>query len=564
MRKFSKFLAVVLCFAAITGMFTVFASASITTDQLKPANAVNTVAADFESSSVGETKYKSYNGSSELVYGTVYANNFGNLATVAVKQQSNKEETETNKYLSIDRMPLASVGSGPYWEFNVGDYKSKKNCDGTYTFADYDYFIVEFDLACNEYSYKIDGVTYSGTTVPEGATDVTLNYPEVSFNYILRTTGGFNWVQIYLRTDGKDWYLSSDSTCSPDTDIKLSSECGVWNHLSFFVVGDRVDPKNITQHIYVNGQYLKSQTILGSSHTSTYAIANDSFRMDVPPAVATDAYKDFNVSLDNISAYAYAKDYSSGDKYGIDDFFSDDGYKTNSIVNCTDIVYNENYTYVGTPNPPTITIEKLNGSKVGYFMPGLSAINSIEDGDYVTTSYSILNYTPKEGVETLTFKCNESASITLSNEAKVKYQIVKYKDTYKVRSIDSLDTIDIKWISSSAPDGVIQKLPALTLPSQISGELTDWHWDLTGSGVYTEIKQLTVAELFELKEINNLSVIEIRLKSEPVACSSTSQSDSITPSLLNDSISIDETESSFVRIGTPRVKLINVEYKCVY
>ncbi len=528
MRKFSKILAVVLALTVICSAFAILASADAgaTEHQLRPAGSTNFGYTDFENNGVNDGSYATGKGSDTGIKNGWTMNDYhGIIFDTKIKQQTNPDGTETNKYLSFDKKPLSKSDTASYWEYRVGDWSNKgaKYNNGCVNLKDYKYFVTEFDIACSKYQYKLDGSTYYGTTVPEGATDVKLAYPKgTAIDFIVRSSTGQKWVQFFIVSDGTDWYLSIDQSASPATDAKLSTVAGAWNHVSLIVESNYTDHTKSLQYGFVDGKFIGQAVTTGASDP-LYS-SPDTTRFTVPVDVTSNDKLDFNFSVDNITNYAYEDDYVSAG-YGLDDFFADD-YKNLSLTSCTDVAYNEYYTYIGTPNVPPITITRSNGTKSYYFMPG-TAMKNIKDHDYIVTSFSFSNFTPALGINELTIKTIDGATVNLSAGASSLYKVQKYKDTYKIKLASPGDGITIKWLDIDGEPLLEQTLLPLITPDTsapnysfepdlenfTANSLDGWTWDIDGAGTeYGEEapRALTVSDFFELKQLLGIDTIEIK------------------------------------------------------
>ncbi len=506
MRKLSKILAIVFTLSLVLSACVIIASAAGNEQRanLRPKNADVYSTADFDVQSVTFTKY-------------------GDDLAIGTSSQTNPDGTEKNSF--------AVVSDGTYSKKAYTEYKCGETAD---KFGLFDYLLFDFDIASNEYKYSIGDNVYYGTSLPENAENVSLNYPTgMEFRPFGRSSSNSNFypcLTLYVVSDGKgDFYLSSNSSYS-ENDKKLSNVLGAWNHVTFILRINHGDPGKSSFYAYINGSFLCEKSLDSDSQYKNAALDDlylDSVRFQCPePASASN----FNFCLDNVSNYRYKKGYVS-EGYGIDDYFLDPDFKNKDIIDCEDIVYNNFYSYYGTPNLPPIKIEKTNGTEVKCFMPG-AAFASIESGDHVITSFSFTGFTPKLGTSDLTIEAIDGAKVTLSKEAQTLYRIQKYKDVYKIKLANEDDGIKLEWYGDET-DGLLKEqilLPFVTPSSEVAAYdpdpdfenkklrfVTGWKWDLDGDGTKYSLedpKSFTVAEFFELKEIDKIDKIVIKAQVE--------------------------------------------------
>ena len=151
----------IICFALL--IFSHTASAVITPDSTKPFGLGSL---DFESDSVGETKY--WKPVSNKYSASAFESTKGKHTALTVAAQENG-----NKYLQFkdNGAPTKPFGNNPYWQFYTN--KAAPNESGYYVSSisadTYDFLVFDFELMADAYvySYKTAAGEENKTTVYE-------------------------------------------------------------------------------------------------------------------------------------------------------------------------------------------------------------------------------------------------------------------------------------------------------------------------------------------------------------------------------------------------------------
>lgn len=245
------------------------------------------------------------------------------------------KEFAGNKYLSLSHAAGKTLSSSPYWDFLTSDWDLYSTARENITFSadTYDYAVFDMDFTSYTYLYTLDGEELSGSTVPEGAENARLAYPDGAWMYpYIRcyNESGSRTDRYIIMTlvceDGK-WYLKTDSAKT-----LLKTDAGEWNHVSAVLQIDRKSLGSSKLLVYVNGK-LHSSKALGGTFSEVYF---GSFRTDF--IQATCSGKEFDVAYDNLAINYYG----NGDGSYTGDVSELVGGKRAQKW-CGDIIYNRDY-----------------------------------------------------------------------------------------------------------------------------------------------------------------------------------------------------------------------------
>lgn len=512
MRKLTKILTILLAMAMLFGISAVFASAADSDgdNQLISEYATTAGYEDFEEIKEGVFSLTS-SGTSTFKLGGFSGQ--PNLLTASIKSQSNN--TDTNKYLNIAyNMP----------DYDKQVYNNMHFGTSSQNTSVYDFWIWDMDFCAMECFYTLNGIELRGSEIPEGAENVKLAYKSgMQINTVIRGTGA---PTVAVKT-GYDkatntWYLSKDGSTTSDKAVKLSNTLGEWNHLTVVTYINRANPAKSSVAFYCNGEYIPDTETNFDGSQSIYA---EGLRIWYNQS-GTSSYHNF--SIDNISSTYYAKGYSSIDYYGIDDYYADpETKKQEKISIAQDIVYNEDYEYVGTANFAAAILEFADGTTKN--VAAMSKAISYFTNDMVVKLNSALsNYTPDpDKIQSITFKIlREEARVSLSNEARELYKLYQVGDTYTVKLKAAEDGMKIKWLKEAGSEEVFtenyllpfaqpyaDKFDNYNVVDMQKGTITvidSWTWSIPGTEFDGKPAcALTSSQIKTLKEVNGLTSLTL-------------------------------------------------------
>ena len=381
MRKFSKILAVLLAVCAIFGIV-----------------AMSVSGADAAISQLDASQYGS--GITNIFHmdgGLVGNSSSGYYAPTNGDYQNGYKKAESAKYLDNDYVRLYSpnlpVGSFAINSMSVFVNPSKIAYNANA------YSIYDIDFGSDAY-LKADG------TLDYEATSGKLAYLQGSQIGLLNGSGWEDTISFVCDENGK-WYLSEDATYEADKDMPLSTEKGVFNHLTFVALEDG------NLYVFVNGAFFYNVKLTASKNIQRICFNDNN-------ASATNYY---SLCIDNGAGNHYAKGYTSGDKYGIDDYIAEADF-TKPLYKCEDVVYNTNYTYTSPVDGQCpVMVDTVAGEPVRYLFTekAIEAINAMKAEDLnlakVTINQSI-EWTPVENLKSITFIAKDGAVVTIPQEAK--------------------------------------------------------------------------------------------------------------------------------------------------
>ena len=263
--------------------------------------------------------------------------------------------------------------------------------------------------------------------------------------------GGYAKFYVYIVYDqeNKVWNLCSGSNGST-VYAQLSNNIGEWNHftLAIKMIEKEVELNGATTttacdtfgQMFFNGQPIGSPTLLCSTYTSAGVTAKEQIMYINPRAFdfqIPDYTAEFSMGIDNFTSTWYAKDYTSGNAYGIDDLLVSASSKiTTPIFECEDVVYDAEYKYPA-PNDST-TYAQINGGKKMYVDDIIKySVENARAASVVTTTRDILGLTPVSGTR-FTVVCADGIEVTLSDAGKLTHNIIKTATGYEITSKNQL------------------------------------------------------------------------------------------------------------------------------
>ncbi len=539
MRKFSKVFAVVITLCLIFGVLctSVFAEEITAKKDLNVSGEgiSNVSRIDFEENGAGDQSYASSktsaSGDSTYGWGVVRCST---IQTTVVQSQLGLDGVTTNKYLQHKRLEGGGdvTQSAPYWEYYLGKYSTP-----THEVRNYSYVVADYDFACDEYEYTLNGEVCFGSEVPEGATNVHLNYPSTFNHYmIVRASNSAGqadlttYLQLYVvkNPDNNKHYASANSVYD-ESDILLSDIAGAWNHISMVIETDKKNHSDSMLRYYCNGQFFAEAK---ANTKGAEFIQLDSVRFNISAGVVSTG-EHYSFCLDNLACNYYALDYESGpDVYGIDDYYADPNHKSNKLNECEDIVYNSSYSYYGTSTPYSAVLEHSDGT-FEYSYNIKAALDLIKDGDFVSVTRDVVDYIPSsQDIKVVTFITDGRSRFSLAGEAQEFYKLQNSGNRYTVK-LASDDAMKLTWYDSEGEGRQpvkVQKLLPLFVPNDKATELniigvvdktTDpdnptiellkkWEWDMNNDGVSDNL-DLSALKVSDINEIREAGITELSL-----------------------------------------------------
>ena len=263
-----------------------------------------------------------------------------------------------NRYLSfVYQSGSAALTNTAYWEILTSDwyakfskYKNGEIDDFLYSGSTYDYAVFDMDFTTHQYVYTTaDGKIETGVTVPEGATDVKLAYPEGAMIYpIFRSyaIGATEAMQSYTRmklvSENGKWYITRNTgddgrliSENPKDKIELKEGIGEWNHVTTVIKTNQSSLKDSQIHIFVNGELI---AVYRPTNSSIEKFNFASYRIDFTKD--TIGATPFELDIDNITTNLYG---TGNGSYSGDLKKLTDGEI--ALKECSDVVYNHDYIY---------------------------------------------------------------------------------------------------------------------------------------------------------------------------------------------------------------------------
>ena len=412
MRKFSKILAVLLAVCVIFGVVVMSVSgADDTTNQL-------------DASKLGSNITNYYNNP-DGVYDKTHTQIAGiNEAANQIKLVAEANNSTGNNYL---RVWSPELPPDKYVNNSTSLFAHLANGDFV-KFGAYAYNVLDFDIGFDAYlvNGELDYNAMSGeqSYLPGMSLGIFDNKAFKGYIYFVKDPNG-------------EFYLSTD-TVYDKNDIKLPTEKDVYTHLTYIA-----NSSNNTIYVFVNGNFYFSVTGMVGLQ-----------RICLNPYDAAPVNK-FSYAIDNFTSNFYATGYSSGDKYGVDDYLADADF-TKPLYNCKDMVYNRNYTYsFAVDGQYAAVVNTAEGESLKYLfaedaVAALAAMTADKlNGANVNINKSILDWTPSEGLKSVTFNATMGAEVTISQEAKNNgYTVVVFASEdgsvkYTVKMTEPADVVFI-------------------------------------------------------------------------------------------------------------------------
>jgi hypothetical protein len=373
MRKFSKILAVLLAVCAIFGIVAMTVSGETATNQL-----------DASQYGSGITNYQNFTEGTNSTLSLKLELGGSHATAGEIKMMA--AQMGDNGYLRVytEKLPASTYVNNSQSSF-IGDNKTKV--------PDYAFMTVDFDITSD--AYLVNGeLDYNATS----------GQPAYGEGTWIGFLGNPTWAsKIYFVKDGNGaFYLSKDNAYSAD-DARLPSEINVWTHVTLVM-----STVNMKCFVFVNGEYFYDFNLSKGNHIQ---------RICLNPQGAQPTAK-WSHAIDNQTGNYYATGYSSGEKFGLDDYFANVDL-TKPLYNCEDIVYNKNYTYVSAVDSQySAVINTAEGEPVKYLFidDAVVALNAMkaDEINYATVKIAkSLEYTPCENLKTVTFIARGGAEVTI-------------------------------------------------------------------------------------------------------------------------------------------------------
>lgn len=481
MRKFSKIIAVLLAVTLIAGVIAIISTAT------PPASTTtNGLAYDFEDYKEGDNFTKNFGS------GTGDANKYSSYSIVS---------TGNNKYYryastALDA-PKAYRRDLLYGTYNV--------TTGT-RLSDYSYFTVDFDVTADKYLYTLDGVEMMSETVPEGAENVRASFSNntyFSMDNRAVIDGAFSgtgyailYVKFVYANEAWNVYCGTSAGAAKDTGYDLLDTPGAWNHFTYAVQVIENDNGSYGQsmvHLFFNGQLIGTSMINsnGTVQKTTGKVINPR-ALDWYPGSTSQLY---SMGIDNFIPTYYPVGYTSGDAYGIDDYFADEDENA-LIVNCADVVYNKEYTYLD--ENPYISVD-TGSTKVFIEAFKEETLKGVTDGTVIESYFDILDFTPPSNVNSFEVYLLDGAEFTLSDAASRIYKMEISPLGYRVSRKTNDDSIIIRWLDSKGGNLIKEETLNFGVAPEFDGDVINgafdyatgeisnisgfsWMWDIDGDG----------------------------------------------------------------------------------
>ena len=565
MKKSTKILTVLLAVCLLFGISSAFATSAAETNVLSVTNHSANVTDDCTSGPEG-TDYGLASTGNSLYFG--YENS---VKSQYIQGTHVKDSTGENTYIRIHYMQGSADTPDPDQKYNHREASTRWRAYTSYNAAadlkNYKYMTLDFDFAADAYvySFTLNGVKqyktaasdeefkkYLGTVTAdpnkinefyeEALATKDLAFPAdetLRFNAVFQSSmtdsasgqalsassSSAHWKQVHTDAififkldDG--WYVGKTRD-NAEGAVRLSNEAGVFDHIT--MVFELLDGGlTVRQHIYVNGNYmatLNDKAMDGDSKKyNTFYHLNIPFYQKVAIGTLSDKFYDkYSFAFDNVALNYYdASDVETPG--GLGEFMASGDYTTESIMDCTNVVYNGDFI---APNAPVRAIITHNdGSEMVCYTKN-SVHRNIRNGDFVTMYQSVENYSPSpDEIREVTFISQKETTLTLSKEAKEYFKVQHTNDRYTIRFGGEND-MSIKWFDAAGEDRNVvkeQKLFPLQKPANnlvIGGEieyaegkqptiglLNSWLWDVDCDGVGDRPASEILERTFTMKEIN--------------------------------------------------------------
>ena len=344
--------------------------------------------------------------------------------------------------------------------------------------SDNKYITVDFDFASDKY---LDDGALSDT----GSELAYVN----KMNFMLFNATGIAG-NLYIINNNGAWYASADQNYDAN-DVPLAKEAGVWNHFTY------VMSESGKIYVFVDGKFVTSYS-RNNGETIRRIVVNTNGL----------AYTAFSYAFDNVSINKYAL----GGEYGLDTLFADDTYKTSSLYNVEDVVYNKNYKYYGFVDgqyAATVT-DKEGNEKNYFFLEG--ALENLADGVTIESRKNIPALDPEDSIESYTIITKLGA--TMAKPADKYYKISKTVDgtttTYVLSRVGEDELVIVNWIIGDKTFDEISDVKGseLTIADEILAEINalvaktkgTYKWEMNLGDGFAFVDSLIVPETYTSKD----------------------------------------------------------------
>ncbi len=328
MRKFSKIFAVLLVACILVSAMLVAASAAISTAAQMPAGATGTIKTATYKAKVGDCG----NGRQGKKYECFTVNvNTNHLTSGAHNGTSHEGKACPTSGLLFSIAGGTSADGGTV--FSANDIKN----------FNFKYLTIDFDIWSDKYIDANGGLTDDDTGKIAYAPQLKLSC------YGNSPTTKANFSYAYFVTDGTYWYLSIDDSYD-SSDVRFSNTVNVKNHITVID-----DGKN--SYVFLDGEYVGTNNFTASGATT--------FRTGINVGGGDrSAAKNFSIATSYVTVNSYSKDYGSGTKFGIDDYFGKADFDMN-LHTCEDAWYGDVEKYPNSNTATaTVTYKDSNGEEI--------------------------------------------------------------------------------------------------------------------------------------------------------------------------------------------------------
>lgn len=392
MRKFSKILAVLLAVCVIFGIVAMTVSGETATNQLDASQYGN--GSNINNYHYFDNPYSAINGFVQI------AGTHTTTDKVLLMSQGSKEDNSYAR-LALNSLTLTLDKNGKCQNNSASFFvDSKDTTKNDYRrFPDYAYHVFDFDLTSDAY-------------VVNGELDYTAESGQIAYPEGLWFSAESPYWQLkvfFVKDENGVYYLSAGDTTLSDNDYRLPTEKDVWTHVTYVT-----DSAALKTYIFINGDLFTSYAVTS---------ANGNRRVCFNPQGADPFTSKWSIGVDNLTSNHYEKGYTSGDKFGVDDYIAAADF-TKPLYICEDIVYNKNYTYVSAVDGQySAVIDTVAGEPEKYLfvedaLEAIAAKKADEINFANITVAKSLEYTPCDNLKSLTFIAKAGAVVTIPQEAR--------------------------------------------------------------------------------------------------------------------------------------------------
>ena len=573
MKKSTKILTVLLAACLLFGISSAFVTSAAETNVLNVTNNPANFVDDCTSGPSG-TVYDCGATGNSLKFG--YENS---VKSQYITGTHLKDNTGDNTYFRVHYTngALESPGEASIMREGSTRWRAYTAYNSAADLKNFSYVTLDFDFAADQYAYSftLDGVTqyktaasdeefkaYLATLTADPAKVDALYeeaiatrdlafpvdkdiYTSLRFNAVFQSSvvstpgsaltqssSSAHWKQVHV--DGVTVYKIDDAWhlvyATPGSNevlasVKLSNKVGIFDHVT--MVFQLLDGGlTVRTHVYVNGMYMtqladKKMDGAAATHNIFYHLNIPFYRDTRGANVPGDKmYDKYSFAFDNMALnhYTPADAELPG---GLGEFMASDKYKTQSMTDCTNVVYNGDYV---SPNAPIrASITHIDGTQINCYTKN-SVYKNIRNGDLVTMYYDVEDYSPSsDEIREVTFISKDGTKVNLSKEALENFKIQHTNDRYTIRFGGEND-MPIKWFDATGESRKVvkeQKLFPLLKPANnliVGGDieypegqnpniglLKSWMWDVNCNGVIEETDKPgsdILDRIFTMKEIN--------------------------------------------------------------